>query len=153
MERRRALIDVARGTRGTRRKTRALRVRRVLRVFVIVAAASLAGQTQDETTRLLQEYVRIDTSNPPGDTRKAADFVAGVLTIALGLFMAVGDFERARRTVIVGALGTVLFYTLLSLIARVGFERIARNNVGAVVDVQTGVNRDNRLHIQVFTPF
>jgi acetylornithine deacetylase/succinyl-diaminopimelate desuccinylase-like protein len=27
---------------------------------------------------LLQEYVRIDTSNPPGDTRKAADFLAGI---------------------------------------------------------------------------
>jgi acetylornithine deacetylase/succinyl-diaminopimelate desuccinylase-like protein len=30
-------------------------------------------------TRLLTEYVRIDTSNPPGDTRKAADFLAGIL--------------------------------------------------------------------------
>ena len=28
---------------------------------------------------IFQEYVRIDTSNPPGDTRKAADFLAGVL--------------------------------------------------------------------------
>ena len=36
-------------------------------------------QPQDEATRLLQEYVRIDTSNPPGDTRKAADFLAGIL--------------------------------------------------------------------------
>jgi len=32
-----------------------------------------------EATRILQEYVRIDTSNPPGDTRKGADLVAGVL--------------------------------------------------------------------------
>lgn len=31
-----------------------------------------------EATRLLQQYVRIDTSNPPGDTRKAADFLASV---------------------------------------------------------------------------
>src|SRR5437762_6681900 len=37
------------------------------------------AQSPDEATRLLQEYVRIDTSNPPGDTRKAADFLAGVL--------------------------------------------------------------------------
>ena len=37
------------------------------------------GEAPDEPTRLLQEYVRIDTSNPPGDTRKAAEFVAGVL--------------------------------------------------------------------------
>jgi hypothetical protein len=31
-----------------------------------------------EATRLLQEYVRIDTSNPPGDTRKTADFLASL---------------------------------------------------------------------------
>src|SRR5262245_55470233 len=35
-----------------------------------------AGQ---EAARYLQEYVRIDTSNPPGDTRKAADFLAAIL--------------------------------------------------------------------------
>ncbi|HJZ73870.1 MAG TPA: M20/M25/M40 family metallo-hydrolase [Vicinamibacterales bacterium] len=29
--------------------------------------------------RLLTAYVAIDTSNPPGDTRKAADFLAGIL--------------------------------------------------------------------------
>jgi acetylornithine deacetylase/succinyl-diaminopimelate desuccinylase-like protein len=34
---------------------------------------------QDETTTLLQQYVRIDSSNPPGTTSKAADFLAGVL--------------------------------------------------------------------------
>jgi acetylornithine deacetylase/succinyl-diaminopimelate desuccinylase-like protein len=33
----------------------------------------------DEVVRLLSQYVRIDTSNPPGDTRKAADFLASVL--------------------------------------------------------------------------
>ncbi len=32
----------------------------------------------DEAVRLLQDYVRIDTSNPPGDTRKAADFLAAL---------------------------------------------------------------------------
>jgi acetylornithine deacetylase/succinyl-diaminopimelate desuccinylase-like protein len=47
--------------------------------FVLLTAVVL-GQSADETTRLLQEYVRIDTSNPPGDTRKAADFLAAVLT-------------------------------------------------------------------------
>jgi acetylornithine deacetylase/succinyl-diaminopimelate desuccinylase-like protein len=36
------------------------------------------AQSLDDVTRLLQEYVRIDTSNPPGDTRKAADFLAGI---------------------------------------------------------------------------
>jgi acetylornithine deacetylase/succinyl-diaminopimelate desuccinylase-like protein len=40
---------------------------------------SAGAQAADEATRLLQEYVRIDTSNPPGDTRKAADFLAGIL--------------------------------------------------------------------------
>src|SRR6185295_4591087 len=33
----------------------------------------------DEATRLLQQYVRIDSSNPPGNTRATADFLAGVL--------------------------------------------------------------------------
>jgi acetylornithine deacetylase/succinyl-diaminopimelate desuccinylase-like protein len=34
---------------------------------------------QDEAVRLLQQYVRIDTSNPPGDTRKTADFLESIL--------------------------------------------------------------------------
>ena len=46
-------------------------------VLVLVSQRS-AGTAPDEATRLLQEYVRIDTSNPPGDTRKAADFLAGI---------------------------------------------------------------------------
>ena len=33
----------------------------------------------DEATRLLEQYVRIDSSNPPGNTRATADFLAGVL--------------------------------------------------------------------------
>jgi len=48
-----------------------------------VSSVSLSGamgaQAQDEAMRLLSDYVRIDTSNPPGDTRKAADFLAAVL--------------------------------------------------------------------------
>lgn len=43
------------------------------------SVVTLLAQAPDEVTRLLTEYVRIDTSNPPGDTRKAADFLAGVL--------------------------------------------------------------------------
>ena len=39
---------------------------------------SSRAQSPDEATRLLQEYVRIDTSNPPGDTKKAADFLAAI---------------------------------------------------------------------------
>src|SRR6266850_5741352 len=48
------------------------------------AAAALGAQTidwraaGDEAIRLLQDYVKIDTSNPPGDTRKAADFLAAI---------------------------------------------------------------------------
>src|SRR5215207_3351656 len=37
------------------------------------------AQAQNEMTRLLQQYVAIDTSNPPGDTTKAADFLAEIL--------------------------------------------------------------------------
>ena len=47
--------------------------------FVSFVSLVSFGEAPDEPTRLLQEYVRIDTSNPPGDTRKAAEFVAGVL--------------------------------------------------------------------------
>ena len=48
--------------------------------FVLVTGMprTIAAQALDEATRLLQEYVRIDTSNPPGDTRKAADFLAAI---------------------------------------------------------------------------
>jgi acetylornithine deacetylase/succinyl-diaminopimelate desuccinylase-like protein len=48
-------------------------------VSFVLSPRSVAAQAPDEATRLLQEYVKIDTSNPPGDTRKAADFLAGVL--------------------------------------------------------------------------
>src|SRR2546425_2084661 len=53
-------------------------------VSLVVAQRSIGAQTidwnaiGDEAIKLLQEYVRIDTSNPPGDTRKAADFLAAI---------------------------------------------------------------------------
>ena len=53
-------------------------------VSLVVAQRSIGAQTidwnaiGDEAITLLQEYVRIDTSNPPGDTRKAADFLAAI---------------------------------------------------------------------------
>src|SRR5438309_9720290 len=66
--------------------------RNIIWVFTFVSFVSLgvdhrSTNTQSidwekigaEATRILQEYVRIDTSNPPGDTRKGADLVAGVL--------------------------------------------------------------------------
>src|SRR3954470_13472253 len=53
-------------------------------VAIGVAALMLAprpvhAQTPDEITSLLQQYVAIDTSNPPGDTRKAAEFLTAIL--------------------------------------------------------------------------
>jgi acetylornithine deacetylase/succinyl-diaminopimelate desuccinylase-like protein len=43
-----------------------------------VIATSQSGSA-DEAVALLKQYVAIDTSNPPGDTRKAADFLTSVL--------------------------------------------------------------------------
>ena len=47
-------------------------------VSFVLMAGNANAQPPDEATRLLQEYVRIDTSNPPGDTTKAADFLASI---------------------------------------------------------------------------
>jgi len=47
-------------------------------VSFVSSVPFVSTQSPDEATRLLQEYVRIDTSNPPGDTRKAADFLGGI---------------------------------------------------------------------------
>src|SRR5262245_26862467 len=81
MARPRLRIEVSPGIRRIRRDMPALRVQRVLRAFVLAVCAGVApsAQSPDEVTTLLQQYVRIDTSNPPGHTTKAADFLAGVL--------------------------------------------------------------------------
>jgi len=50
----------------------------VCAVVLACVASAAAAQTNEEATRLLREYVAIDTSNPPGDTRKAADFLAAI---------------------------------------------------------------------------
>jgi acetylornithine deacetylase/succinyl-diaminopimelate desuccinylase-like protein len=48
-------------------------------VLCVVSLNALAFvQDGDELTSLLRAYVQIDTSNPPGDTRKAADFLAAI---------------------------------------------------------------------------
>ncbi len=54
--------------------------------LVLLAAPTTAGAQdaywsgiQAEASRLLQQYVRIDTSVPPGDVTKAADLLQGVL--------------------------------------------------------------------------
>jgi acetylornithine deacetylase/succinyl-diaminopimelate desuccinylase-like protein len=49
-----------------------------LLIFIVALVSLASAQTLEEATRLLQQYVRIDTSNPPGDTRKAADFLAAI---------------------------------------------------------------------------
>jgi acetylornithine deacetylase/succinyl-diaminopimelate desuccinylase-like protein len=48
-------------------------------VAVSAATTGAGAQQADEAERLLREYVRIDTSNPPGDTRKTADWLAAIL--------------------------------------------------------------------------
>jgi acetylornithine deacetylase/succinyl-diaminopimelate desuccinylase-like protein len=48
-------------------------------VSLVSIQRRIEAQSQEEAMRLLSDYVRIDTSNPPGDTRKAADFLAAVL--------------------------------------------------------------------------
>src|SRR5205823_6139842 len=63
-------------TRRTQRKYSYVLIL-ILILVSFVSFVSIAQDT-DEATRLLQEYVRIDTSNPPGDTRKAADFLAAI---------------------------------------------------------------------------
>jgi len=37
------------------------------------------ARVSDEAVRTLQAYVRLDTSNPPGDTTRTADFLQGIL--------------------------------------------------------------------------
>src|SRR5262249_33641916 len=66
------------------RTQRTRRFRTLMSVFAFVSMVSLVLEPSstraqsDEATRLLQEYVRIDTSNPPGDTRRAADWLAAL---------------------------------------------------------------------------
>jgi acetylornithine deacetylase/succinyl-diaminopimelate desuccinylase-like protein len=80
---------------------KSLRLLVVSSVFLSVSSlVSVLAQTPDEATRLLQEYVRIDTSNPPGDTRKAADFLQRVLE---GEGIPVTRYESAPGKVIVYA--------------------------------------------------
>ena len=48
-------------------------------VSIVLMQRSTRAQSLDEITRLLQQYVAIDTSNPPGDTTKAAAFLTAIL--------------------------------------------------------------------------
>jgi acetylornithine deacetylase/succinyl-diaminopimelate desuccinylase-like protein len=48
-------------------------------VSVVSVVVNVIGQAPEEARRLLDQYVSIDTSNPPGRTDKAADFLENVL--------------------------------------------------------------------------
>jgi acetylornithine deacetylase/succinyl-diaminopimelate desuccinylase-like protein len=70
-------------TQVTRRRTlSALTVAFLASVLSIPRSIAAQGidwvKVGEDATRLLQDYVRIDTSNPPGDTRKSADFLAAI---------------------------------------------------------------------------
>src|SRR5471030_3165701 len=78
----------AESTQRTRRAQRKYRyilasVSLVSFVSLVLSQRLMSAQalevSQDEVTRLLTEYVAIDTSNPPGDTLRAADFLASIL--------------------------------------------------------------------------
>jgi len=70
---------------------RGMTSRHVIRVALSAAAAALVlgpalharqdpwARVSDEAIKTLQTYVRIDTSNPPGDTRRTADLLQGIL--------------------------------------------------------------------------
>ncbi len=51
-----------------------------LRVPGLDAQAADWAQVSDEAIHTLQDYVRIDTSNPPGNTSKTADFLTAIFT-------------------------------------------------------------------------
>src|SRR4051812_33307801 len=68
----------------TQRTPRTQRKRTYIFFFVSFVSSVLiqrwtAAQEVDEVTRLLSEYVAIDTSNPAGDTTRAAAFLTAIL--------------------------------------------------------------------------
>ena len=70
------------------RNTEVLVIRPVVVATVVCGLVSATARAQSspdwqaigaEAVRTIQEYVRIDTSNPPGDVLKAADFLTAIL--------------------------------------------------------------------------
>ncbi len=51
----------------------------ILLAIVLFTPAALAQSIEDEAIAWLQEYIRIDTINPPGNESRAVEFLAGVL--------------------------------------------------------------------------
>jgi len=69
-------------------------------VSFVLMRRPAGAQELDEVTRLLSEYVAIDTSNPPGDTRKAADWLSAIL---VGEGIPVTRYESAPGKAIIYA--------------------------------------------------
>ncbi|MBI5876720.1 MAG: hypothetical protein HZB53_03640 [Chloroflexi bacterium] len=55
----------------------------------------------------------------------ALTFVSGAAAIALGLFLAAGDFNRMRRHVMFSAFVAILLFTALSLMAQYAFGQLS----------------------------
>src|SRR6476469_407459 len=60
-------------------------MRRLLPIILLLVSSAASAQAPDwkaldaEAVKTLQDYVRIDTSNPPGDVTKAADYLQALL--------------------------------------------------------------------------
>src|SRR6476469_1018125 len=60
-------------------------MRRLLPIILLLVSSAASAQAPDwkaldaEAVKTLQDYVRIDTSNPPGDVTKAADYLEQLL--------------------------------------------------------------------------
>ena len=61
---------------------------------VIGIDPAVVGEVERETSELLSALIRIDTSNPPGNETKVAEFMSGVVP---GARARGGDRRRARR--------------------------------------------------------
>src|SRR5674476_1402138 len=62
-------------------------------------------QVEDDVVRLARDLIRIDTSNPTADERKAAEYVAAELS-SLGLEPTIVEAEPGRASVIARWAGT-----------------------------------------------
>ena len=83
-----------------------MRSRLALMVLAVLVPTSAQAQrvpdwkaVEAEAIKTLQGYVRINTSNPPGDVTKAADFLVAILEregIGEALRVGPGPLDRAR---------------------------------------------------------
>lgn len=47
--------------------------------LALAAPAALAGPPEDEAVRWLQDFIRVDTTNPPGNESRAVEYLAAIL--------------------------------------------------------------------------